>query len=586
MFRKTVWKKTVSDAVSWHQDQALNTTIFILKEYGPTGFLLKEEGETKHFKVCLGDPHTCSCSTFHKERDLCKHICWVLLRKFRLPREHEYCFQQGLVERQIVELLQGLYKSRTPRHVDPPCSSAEPTSPEPAEGDGTVRRKVIEVEDVCPICQEEMLAKRLPVSYCRFGCGNNVHISCMKVWADHQARPEQEAMVKCPLCREDFGPVKLLREQVRNAAKLFTAAERERPDRHLGVTCNNCRLRPITGKCFKCTVCRYYHLCEDCMRRNCHPPHQFAFRLKRTQAWLSLGQLVFPTLGDPCDMTTISTAIESDSLPEHVVRSLPGVRVRNGCPLLDPGKQCRICLKSFQQGQKARHLPCRHKFHTECIDPFLRQSNSCPLDGYVIYNPLTTCAGEKGTPKLAQAKEQHKLELFVPGVALLDRAAGLRPSPKAIRSKVSARALVPLPQDTTAIGLQGLCINTVNSEHMSRASQEDRPLRAVVPNETLSSELQGKDESIVKLGSIKSSASPSIASQNHGTGTYGLSEVSGGTDQRGLFVGLNRSNRDQTVARVQWMPKARKPRAGTGVRQHSPGLTMTGVVIKRQGERE
>lgn len=58
-------------------------------------------------------------------------------------------------------------------------------------------------------------------------------------------------MVKCPLCREDFGLVKLLLEQVRNVAKLHTAAERERPDRHLGVLCNNCRVCPITGKCFK-----------------------------------------------------------------------------------------------------------------------------------------------------------------------------------------------------------------------------------------------------------------------------------------------------------------------------------------------
>lgn len=57
MFRKTVWKNTVSDAVSWHQDEALNTTMFILKEYGPTGFLLKEEGEPKNFKVGLHVQH-------------------------------------------------------------------------------------------------------------------------------------------------------------------------------------------------------------------------------------------------------------------------------------------------------------------------------------------------------------------------------------------------------------------------------------------------------------------------------------------------------------------------------------------------
>ena len=53
MFRKTVWRNTVSDAVSFHQDQALNTTIFLLKSYGPTGFLLREDGNTRNFKVTL-----------------------------------------------------------------------------------------------------------------------------------------------------------------------------------------------------------------------------------------------------------------------------------------------------------------------------------------------------------------------------------------------------------------------------------------------------------------------------------------------------------------------------------------------------
>ncbi len=51
MFRKTGWRNTVSDAVNFHQDQALSTTIFLLKSFGPTGFLLREEGEARNFKV-------------------------------------------------------------------------------------------------------------------------------------------------------------------------------------------------------------------------------------------------------------------------------------------------------------------------------------------------------------------------------------------------------------------------------------------------------------------------------------------------------------------------------------------------------
>ena len=66
----------------------MSATIYILREVGPTGFLLKEESETRNVQVFLGDPHRCTCATFKKEKDLCKHICWVLLKKFRLsPRD-------------------------------------------------------------------------------------------------------------------------------------------------------------------------------------------------------------------------------------------------------------------------------------------------------------------------------------------------------------------------------------------------------------------------------------------------------------------------------------------------------------------
>lgn len=39
------------------------------------------------YQVFLGDPHSCTCTAFRKEKDLCKHICWILLKKFRLNRD-------------------------------------------------------------------------------------------------------------------------------------------------------------------------------------------------------------------------------------------------------------------------------------------------------------------------------------------------------------------------------------------------------------------------------------------------------------------------------------------------------------------
>lgn len=42
--------------------------------------------------------------------------------------------------------------------------------------------------------------------------------------------------------------------------------------------------------------------------------------------------------------------------------------------------QCPVCMEDFEQGQEVRLLPCRHKFHPDCIDPWLLNvSGSCPL---------------------------------------------------------------------------------------------------------------------------------------------------------------------------------------------------------------
>ncbi|TKS66657.1 E3 ubiquitin-protein ligase [Collichthys lucidus] len=312
MFRKTAWRNAASDAVSFHQGQALNTTIFLLKCFGPTGFLLREDREAKDFK-------------------------------------------HGLVERQILEVLQGLHQTEAHRTENDPSTPFR-TASQTVTGQkaGSVCRKVIQAQDVCPICQEELLEKNLPVSYCRFGCGNNVHISCMKVWADHQRLSDREETVKCPLCREDFSSLKSLQEQVKNAAKLFTAAEREKPERHLGVICQSCRVCPVTGKCFKCTVCSYLYLCEDCSNKGCHPQHAFASRT----------------------------------------------------------------------------------FHADCVDRTLQKSNSCPLDGYVIYNPVTRRSSERKTAPqsasrlpsdFARPTEDHLKDLFIPGVALQDRNTKVTP---------------------------------------------------------------------------------------------------------------------------------------------------------------
>ncbi len=73
----------------------------------------------------MGDQHQCTCNVFQRDRELCKHLSWLLLKRFRVPRTNpskyfyrklSYIYvpiylvlwQKGLVEREINELLRGL----------------------------------------------------------------------------------------------------------------------------------------------------------------------------------------------------------------------------------------------------------------------------------------------------------------------------------------------------------------------------------------------------------------------------------------------------------------------------------------------
>ncbi|XP_054480006.1 E3 ubiquitin-protein ligase ZSWIM2 [Anoplopoma fimbria] len=593
MFRKTTCRNTVSDAVSLHQDQALNTTIFLLKSFGPTGFLLREEGEVRNVKVCLGDPHTCTCPVFTKDQEPCKHICWVLLRKFRLPREHEYSFQHGLVERQILELLHGLHQTKDHRTENEP-SVASGTTSQPVTGQeaGSVCRKVIQAQDVCPICQEVLLEKKQPVSYCRFGCGNNVHISCMKVWADHQRLSDREETVKCPLCREDFSSLKLLQEQVKNAAKLSTASEKEKPDRHLGVLCHSCRVCPVTGKCFKCTVCSYLYLCEDCSKMGCHPQHPFASRAKRREKW----HLVPKGLNDEPREATSHSANDgivpgaADPLPGSVLDCLPTVRVRPGSRLLDVGQQCRICLLDFSLGQRVRTLPCHHKFHADCVDGILRKSNSCPLDGYVIYNPSTWRTSEtKTSPNTFSSRssdcstrpENNLKDLFIPGVALRDRNSKVTPSHGSLNLEVLTGSSVTLhnPPKLIKDRFQGIAADTVTEE-----GKGDLQIKQILLNPESSSSFDHLSISGLCVCPSKNPASP-----NKCAAVTKIREQ----PELNLFVGLCRpeSDRSATVAFPARRARLKPKRTDTAaITEPNNGLIselrMTGVLINTQQQKK
>ncbi|KAK2367446.1 RING/U-box superfamily protein [Trifolium repens] len=60
------------------------------------------------------------------------------------------------------------------------------------------------------------------------------------------------------------------------------------------------------------------------------------------------------------------------------VEKLPVIEVTEEL-LESDSSQCAVCKDTFALGEKAKQMPCKHIYHTDCILPWLELHNSCPV---------------------------------------------------------------------------------------------------------------------------------------------------------------------------------------------------------------
>lgn len=122
----------------------------------------------------------------------------VLLKRFRVPHDSPVTYQLGLVEREINEILRGNQTQQTPQEATPTNQTNQ---------SNCVVRRAIAPEDVCPICQDYFSTRPVAITYCKYGCGQNVHVKCMRIWGEHQK--SSDTAVHCPICRAEFPSLKV-----------------------------------------------------------------------------------------------------------------------------------------------------------------------------------------------------------------------------------------------------------------------------------------------------------------------------------------------------------------------------------------
>ncbi|KAJ0234523.1 hypothetical protein HA466_0275280 [Hirschfeldia incana] len=124
------------------------------------------------------------------------------------------------------------------------------------------------------------------------------------------------------------------------------------------------------------------------------PPRRTYVILRPTDPTNPLGNMIEPAPPrrmNPHDFFTGGSGLEQlieeltqDDRPgpppasEPTIDALPTVEITTK-HLTSDTSQCTVCMEDFVPGGEATELPCKHIYHKDCITPWLRLHNSCPI---------------------------------------------------------------------------------------------------------------------------------------------------------------------------------------------------------------
>lgn len=157
----------VADQQRYYRATHQNLRILSEENIGPNRiyyYLLGSTGAKYHIDFNEANSNiTCTCPDFVKRKRRCKHIIYLLIHRNR----------SGLV----------------------------PLTPALATKDvhtKSVVRKALDTNE-CPICLDSF-TNATDATYCKHGCGNNIHIECITMLKSYNIANNNNTTV-CPMCR-------------------------------------------------------------------------------------------------------------------------------------------------------------------------------------------------------------------------------------------------------------------------------------------------------------------------------------------------------------------------------------------------
>ena len=305
---------------------------------------------------------------------------FCISKVLRIPDKHPFCYQIGLTDAEINQLLSGV-SDRTTKTINKKKNNDKNDN---NNDDKYVIRQELanDDNDVCPICQDGMDGTQA-LTWCRKGCGQNIHAKCMQTFAQYKISNRDD--VGCPLCRVPW-LIEFLKEDCRKSTLKNTCKK---------VYCKSCSVQIKRGMFYRCIECsqnamvlkkRPIDFCDNCFPgiNMDHKKHHFISSDPRD----SIQDLQWSYTANPrsddnmnrnADILSVLQGREittddydlllslddkgSQDIYTHIINALP-IYLPNST---SDSKFCWCKCDSTRNGITYRTLPCNHIAHQDCL---------------------------------------------------------------------------------------------------------------------------------------------------------------------------------------------------------------------------
>eukprot|EP00347_Sterkiella_histriomuscorum_P003657 403363451 len=469
-------------------DIALNLRMYLVQENGPTKLVL-EDIHQKKFKVQIGSVISCSCGGGRSEH--CVHTIYALVKIFRMEEGDELIWQLSFTDAEIQKIIQnrhaqrgqtwnrqnyGVYNqvyqsgfnlgggnnNRQQSHSIQPNRRQQNNNHSNFESDNfelppkkpkapqvkrdQVNRMILDKDEPCCVCHENM-KNTDNLTFCKYGCGRNIHIDCIEVWVKHKLSNNQQ--ITCPLCRTDWGQnvleelkeetkknkeqAKVIKEQqiqqqnVTNSIMNQTLSNLPQNDRTFKCFC--CKRNLIYEAKYQCVLCEQVEICKICFNSNYHEIHEFIMRPQPDKEWEPAFRIQITSnqnqqnleqlkargdlkLEDFQKLLSVETSQKIISLPKYLSLVFEKYYPSSQEYVKMAFAYCNFCeLKIEDKNRGLMFKNCDHCVHKGCLEDMFRlKKNHCQICDAIIMCGYEKAAsiGKINTNKVLIQKTQFE----------------------------------------------------------------------------------------------------------------------------------------------------------------------------------